>query len=938
MERQLQSDGLNGLSEAEANRRLESVGQNELDRTPPVPLWRKALVQFKDPLVILLLIATAISLLAWGLEGADGAPFEAIIITIIVVANAVIGLWQEARAEAAVAALQRMAAPTAEVIRGGELRQVPAAEVVPGDLLVVGEGAAVCADARLVVAASLKVAEAPLTGESEPVLKDIAVLDEATGLGDRTNSLFSGTAITTGTGRALVTGTGMDTEIGRIAAMLGRTEEGDTPLQQEIARVGRILGAAVVVIAVIVIVAILITSDISTASGFIDVLLVGVSLAVAAVPEGLPAILAVVLALGVQRMAGRNAIVKKLSSVETLGSASVICSDKTGTLTKNEMTVQRVVTASGAATFSDAIPRPGRPGEPHGEGGDAGGEAGGDGAQLTVDGVPVEAGVHLKELRLVIGGGSLANDASITEEDGDWSIRGDPTEAAFLLAEEKLGIGVARRARFHRLDEIPFTSDRKLMSSIEADADDRDHPLVVTKGAPDVLLGRCTHERAAGEVLELTGERRDEILAGIDAMADQALRTLGVAARRVDGASAEIGHASADDVERMESELVYLGAVGIIDPSRPEVRAAIAEAHAAGIRIIMITGDHPRTAARIAETLDIDSAPVGVLTGAEIEQLDEPGFERAVTQVSVFARVTPEHKLRIVSALQKNGDVVAMTGDGVNDAPALKAADIGVAMGITGTEVSKEAANMILADDNYATIVAAVEEGRGIFASIRKFLRYLLSSNMGEVLTMFIGVIGAGILGLDGSGGAIAVPLLATHILWINLVTDAAPALALGVDPPIGNVMNRPPRRLTDRVIDGEMQIGVLITGLTMAIATLAALDLTLAGGLLGGSGGVEEARTMAFTTLVMAQLFNAFSSRSAHQTAFVNLLGNRLLLGAVAMSLGLQLLVVHLPLLNEAFETEPLSVMQWLVCGALGSTVLVVDELKKIVIRRRSC
>lgn len=905
----LRTDGDAGLSVEEAANRLGQFGPNKLDDAAPEPFWHKVLRQFTDPLVLLLLFAIVVSVVAWLVEGAEGTPFEAIIILVIVFANAVVGLWQEARAEAAVAALQKMAAPSARVLRGHERVDVASSEVVVGDVLVLAEGDAVAADARLLKVRSLKVAEAPLTGESEPVLKGIAALDADAVLGDRTNMVYAGTAITSGTGLAAVVATGMSTEIGRIASLLGEAEEEDTPLQREINRVSRLLGIVVVVIAVIVSGAILVTSDVSTASEFVDVLLVGVSLAVAAVPEGLPAILAVVLALGVQRMASKNAIVKNLSSVETLGSASVICTDKTGTLTKNEMTITRVVTASGAAWL-------------------IAGDGDSPSRLMFGDDELVEGGAHWNEVRLVVGGGSLANDASAVIENGTWSLRGDPTETAFLVAEERLGLADARKARFHRLDEVPFTSERKLMSSIESDGRDAEHAVVVTKGAPDVLLSRCTHERVQGQVTPLDEVRRADIMASVEVMADDALRTLAVAYRLLDD---RVGPAT----EELEFGLIYLGSVGIIDPPRPEVGQAVAEAHEAGIRVIMITGDHPRTAARIAEELGISASPATVVSGVEIEKMTDDEFGQAVEHASVFARVAPEHKLRVVAALKEQGNVVAMTGDGVNDAPALKSADIGVAMGITGTEVSKEAANMILADDNFATILQAVREGRGIFSSIRKFLRYLLSSNMGEVLTMFIGVLGAGVLGLDTAGGILAVPLLATHILWINLLTDAAPALALGVDPPIGNPMHDRPRKITDRIIDLEMQIGIVITGLAMAIATLAALDLTLIGGLLGGSGNIVEARTMAFTTLVIAQLFNAFSSRSARQSAFTNLFTNRLLWGAIGLSLALQILVVHLEVLNTAFETTGLSLLQWLVCTLLGSIVLVTDELKKLVMRR---
>jgi magnesium-transporting ATPase (P-type) len=907
---ELGADVDRGLTSAEAALRLARDGPNELEAAAAVPAWRKFLSQFADPLIYLLLAAVVVSVVAWSAEGAEGVPYEAVVIAVIVVLNAVLGYVQEARAEQAIAALQRMAAATANVVRDGREQRIAAADVVPGDIMLMAEGDAVSADGRLVEAASLTAAEAALTGESEAVLKDVATIAQPAGLGDRVNMVFAGTAVTRGRGRAVVTATGMSTEMGNVAGLLGRTEEQPTPLQREVDRVGRMLGIAVIAIAAVVVTAILLTADIRTVSDLVSVLLVGVALAVAAVPEGLPAVLSIVLALGVQRMARRRAIVKRLSSVETLGSASVVCSDKTGTLTKNEMTIERVVTPSCDAEVTGSGYRP-------------------DG-EVRLDGRTLDDPVLLDEVRAVLVGGSLANDAVLHEHDGEWTIQGDPTEAAFLVAEAKIaGLHAARESRFRRLDELPFTSERKLMSTVEADLEGELGVAVVTKGAPDVLLARCTAERVRGEVRPLTDERAHEVLATIDRLADLALRTLAVAYRPL----AERGRAPVD--ESLERELVYLGLVGIIDPPRPEARASVAEAAAAGVRVVMITGDHPRTAARIAGDLGIVAPGARALTGAEVESAGEDELRRAVREVSVYARVAPEHKLRIIDALQANGEIVAMTGDGVNDAPALKSADIGVAMGISGTDVTKEAADMILADDNFATIVAAVREGRGIFANIRKFLRFLLSSNIGEVLTMFLGVVFASTLGLDDTGEAVAVPLLATQILWINLLTDGAPALAIGLDPPPDDVMQRAPRRLTDRVIDAEMWLGIFWVGLVMAVVTLMALDLRLPGGLVGGSGSIEEARTMAFTTLVLAQLYNCFNARSDRTSAFHQLFTNRWLWGAIALSLALQVAVVQLSFLNKAFGTTPLTVVDWLICFGLASVVLWADEAKKLVERR---
>jgi P-type Ca2+ transporter type 2C len=901
----LGTDPINGLAHEEVAARLARDGRNVLDSKTPVSAWHKLLGQFVDPLVFLLLAAVAISILTWMLEGRRGLPFEALVIAVILIANAVLGYVQEERAEQAVAALQQMAAPHSTVVRNGVEQRIDAVDVVPGDVLVLGEGDAVSADGRLVESASLTIAEAALTGESEPVLKDAATLAGAVALGDRINMVFSGTAVTRGRGRAIVTATGMSTEIGRIAGLLERAEEEATPLQREIGMVGRTLGLAVVVIAVVVMGAILLTSDIENVSDVVDVLLVGVSLAVAAVPEGLPAILSVVLALGVQRMARQRAIVKNLSSVETLGSASVICSDKTGTLTRNEMTIRKIVTRSGYVDVSGAGYRP--------EG------------DFQADGRPLETGPLLNEVRAVLAIGTLANDASVREEGGAWIAQGDPTEAAFVVAHLKAGLNDLAE-RFSRVGEVPFTSERKLMSTLQADAAYGGRIAVVTKGAPDVLLAKCTQEHVGNEPQPLNDNRREEILATIDSLAAQAFRTLAAAYRR-------LSHEPPDEPdEELERELIFAGIVGIIDPPRAEARTAIAEAHGAGIRVVMITGDHPLTAARIATELGVVDEGARALSGLEIDDLDKGAFREAVREVSVYARVVPEHKLGIVDALQGDGNIVAMTGDGVNDAPALKSADIGVAMGVTGTEVAKEAANMILADDNFATIVAAVREGRGIFSNIRKFLRYLLSSNAGEVLTMFLGVVGAGIIGLDQGGGRVAVPLLATQILWINLLTDAAPALAMGVDPPPEDVMTRRPRHLTDRVIDAEMWFGVAFVGLVMALVTLLVLDIRLPGGLVDGSGSITDARTMAFTTLVLAQLFNCFNARSDRASAFHHLFTNPVLWGAIGLSLALQAAVVYLPFLNSAFDTRPIAASDWFLCAAMGSAVLWADELRKLV------
>ena len=910
--RTLGTDLESGLGTDEAAARLASDGPNELRAAPREPTWRRVLRQFQDPLIYLLLAAVAVALAAWLIEGRHGWPADAIVIALIIVLNGGVGYAQEAKAENAVAALASMTAATCSVLRNGELLRIPSAELVVGDVLVLGEGDLVGADARLVRAAALRIQEASLTGESEAVLKDPATLPMPTPLGDRLDMVFKGTAVAQGTGRAVVTATGMATEMGSIASMLDATVEEPTPLQKEVGRIGRMLGIAVIIIAVVVVATILLMSDVRGASDLIIVLLLGVSLAVAAVPEGLPAILSVVLAMGVQRMAKRQAIVKKLSSVETLGSASVICSDKTGTLTRSEMTIQRVVTASGDTLVTGVGYAP--------EG------------KVEFEGAEIEPGALLNEQIVVLSGGSLAGDADLRQaNDGRWEIQGDPTEAAFLVAERKLGATERREHRFERIGEVPFTSDRKMMSSIERDREHGGEIVVITKGAPDVLLEHCTRARIGMDVVDLNDELRSRALAAVARLTDDALRTLAVAYRPLP--PGERAEASPD----LERDLIFVGTVGIIDPPRPEAAVAIREANRAGIRVMMITGDHPRTAARIAADLGIVEPGAKALTGAELDELDDSGLAAAVRATSVYARVAPVHKLRIVDALQADGNIVAMTGDGVNDAPALKSADIGVAMGVTGTEVTKQAAKMILADDNFATIVEAVREGRGIFDNIRKFLRYLLSSNMGEVLTVFLGVVGASVIGLAGGGEAVVLPLLATQILWINLITDSGPALAMGIDPETEDVMARKPRKPTERAIDARMWWGVVWIGLVMALATLLTIDLYLPGGLIEGSQGLDNARTAGFTVLVFAQLFNCFNARSETTSAFHRLFVNSWLWGAIALSLVLQVAVVHVGLLNVAFGTVPLAPAQWAVCLAMGSTVLWFGELRKLALRAGS-
>ena len=905
----LGTDAQRGLSEAEVRARLDRHGRNELTAEEPVPGWRKFLAQFQDVLVILLLIATLISAALWLYERESALPYEAIAIFAVVLLNAIMGYIQQSRAEQAVAALRQISAAHASVIRDGERRNIAAAEIVPGDIVLIEEGDTIPADARLIQSTALQTAEAALTGESLPVSKDIAPITEEVGLGDRSNMVFSGTAATYGRGKALVVATGMQTELGRIAGMLKEAPEETTPLQRELDHVGKMLGIIVVVIAVVMIATIILVQNVKGFSAFFDVLILSVALAVAAVPEGLPAVVTAVLALGVQRMAKRNAIVRHLAAVETLGSANVIASDKTGTLTKNEMTVRAVVTASGRVNLSGTGYAP----------------AGG----VSLDGAGAIDGPLRIELERALAVGDRANNAELQERNGRWVVQGDPTEGALVVAARKAGLeDEALDRRFERVGEVPFSSERKLMTTIHTDAESREHLLVFTKGAADVLLPRCSHVLVGGDTRPLTEARRAEILQRNEELAGEALRTLGVAFRSLP-ASAFV----ADNVDgSVEQDLVFAGLIGMIDPPREEARAAVARAKTAGIRPMMITGDHPVTAAVIAAELGIIEDRRAI-TGAELEKMSDNMLGRTIREVSVYARVNPEHKLRIVKALQREGAIVAMTGDGVNDAPALKSADIGVAMGITGTDVSKEAADMVLADDNFATIVAAVEEGRAIFSNIRKFLRYLLSSNIGEVMTMFFGVLLMDVIGLAGqASGGVVVPLLATQILWINLVTDGAPALALGVDPADAGLMNQPPRPRREGVITGRMWRGIFFVGAIMAFGTLLVLDASLPDGLIEGTGNMRYAQTMTFTTLVFFNLFNVFNARSDEQSAFVGLFSNRWLWGAVLLSLLLQVPVIYIPFLQQAFSTISLSASDWLFCLAVASSVLWLRELSKVI------
>jgi P-type Ca2+ transporter type 2C len=742
--------------------------------------------------------------------------------------------------------------------------------------------------------------------------------------------LFSGTVATYGRGRAVVVATGMSTEVGRIAGLLEAAEKEPTPLQQELDRTGKRLSIIMLAICGIVFATGLLSASTFTLNVVLSLFLFAVALAVAAIPEALPAIVTVGLSLGVRRMAAANAIVRKLPAVETLGAATVICSDKTGTLTRNEMTVRAIATA-------DALI-----------------EVGGSGfipeGKFTVAGKALAESPEVHEaVGRLLRAAALANDSELVNREGHWRVHGDPTEGALVVAARKLGLAEEELSRFQRIAEIPFTSERKRHTTVHLDPENAGEVRVFVKGAPEVLLPKSRYLWNGGKPVPLSEERRADISRRNDALAGQALRTLAVATRSmpvtslgIDPEEAALRRANVELPEEIEDDLVLLGLVGMIDPPRAEARAAVAVAKRAHIRSVMITGDHPATAEAIARELNIFEHGTRTVTGTELRDMNDAKLDAIVENVRVFARVDPEHKLRIVGALQRKGHIVAMTGDGINDAPALKSANIGVAMGITGTDVSKEAADMVLTDDNFASIVKAIEEGRGIYDNIRKYLIYLLSSNAGELLTMFAGVMFAGVLGLASLDIGLFLPLLAAQLLWINLVTDGPPALALGIDPKDPDVMERAPRSRGTGVLttDDWWRLGGI--GLIMMVGTLAVLDAYYPGGIITlfatgtGPNAADEtyARTMAFTTLMMFQLFNVFNCRSSWRSAFSGFFDNKWLIGAVVLSLFTHVLVIYVPFLQTAFHTVALSVLDWLVATAVASTLLILMEVAKFVWR----
>jgi len=861
-----------GLSEKEAKKLLLEHGPNLLVEKKKISLIKLLLNQFKDIMVIILMVATAVSAFM-------GEMTEAITIIAIIVLNALLGFVQEFRTEKTMEALKSLTAPVAKVLRGGRHVSIPAEQIVPGDVIILEAGDRIPADAVILESSNFQVDESLLTGESIPVEKYAVSPDTGKDAGERKNRVFMGTSVTGGRARALVTATGMNTEMGGIADMIQSIEDEQTPLQKRLAKLGKIIAAGCLIICAIVT-----TVGIIRGEGVISMFLSGISLAVAAVPEGLPALVTISLALGVQRMLKRNALIRRLPAVETLGCAGVVCSDKTGTLTQNMMTVRKIYAGDSLVELKAKK---------------------GDKYVFFSNGKAVDP-LKDRQLRLALEIAAVCNNAGLVRErsKGDmakWSFTGDPTEGALMVASAMAGLTPeVLSSLYYRIDEVPFDSFRKCMSVVCSNK--MNETLVFTKGAPDMLLKKCTSVCQKKGVTLLTRELRRKILDVNDEMAKDALRVIAVAYKRLDFLPY-----SRDE---LESNLTFIGLIGMLDPPRPEAAEAVIKCRLAGIKPVMITGDHKLTAVAIAKELNIYSENEKVLTGPELDEMDDRYLEKIVENVSVYARVSPKHKLRIVRALKRRGNIVAMTGDGVNDAPAVKEADIGVAMGLSGTEVTREAASMTLLDDNFATIVAAIEEGRVIYNNIRKFIRYMLACNIGEVLTMFLGML-----------AGLPVPLLPIHILWINLVTDGLPAVALGFDPPEKDVMKRAPRKADESIFSHGLAGLILTRGILIGLTTL-----TVYVTMIYYTADIGIARTATFVTLVLTQLIHVFECKSERLSIFqIPLFNNMYLVLAVLCSLLMVLGVVYIPALQEVFKTVPLGWNEWLVTAGLSGLVPVL-------------
>ncbi len=889
--KELGTDKSKGLTAAEASARLEKYGPNELAQKKGATLLQMFFEQFKDYMVIILIIASVVSMLV-------GEVVDSLVIIAIVIVNACLGVSQEYRAGKALEALKKMSAPNAKVIRDGEHLVIPAVQLVPGDLVVLETGDYIPADLRLMETVNLKVEEAALTGESVPVEKYAdAKLEGDIGLGDQINCGFMSTLITYGRGQGVVTSTGMNTVIGKIAEMIQEDEEEDTPLQKKLNQLGKVLGTACLAVSAAVFIMGLLRGE-----DMLEMFMTAVSLAVAAIPEGLPAVVTIVLALGMQRMVKHRAIMKKLHAVETLGSTTVICSDKTGTLTQNQMTTVKMYIPGTEINVT---------GEGYCPEGD-----------LIIDGNKVDMAAEPAIYRL-LEIQSLCNDSRLehdTEEGNDlWKIHGDPTEGAMVVTAAKVGMTKELMNRKQpRLQEIPFDSQRKLMTTFHKN--EQGALMAYTKGAPDILISLCTKIlRRDGSIEDITQKDIEDILAQNKNLASQALRVLAMAFRPVTEVPA---HPSP---EADEKELVFTGLVGMIDLPRVEAIEAIKVCKTAGIRVIMITGDYKDTAAAIARDLGIIEKEDQVMAGSDLNQMSDKELDEVVKTVSVFARVSPEHKVRIVQAVKNNGEIAAMTGDGVNDAPALKRADIGVAMGITGTDVTKETADMIITDDNFASIVEAVEEGRVIYSNIRKFVFFLLSCNVGEILIIFLAMIFQW-----------AIPLLPIHLLWVNLVTDAFPALALGTEKKEPGLMEDPPRNPSEPIINTGMMINIAVQALVMTAAVLFSfwLGCQRGGGMLTEIG-LATGRTYAFVTLIACELLRAYSARSEKYSIFkIGIFSNRNMNMATLLSFGLLLVVMVVPTFRDIFNLTQFHLHDWDVVLLIAIMPLVFGEITKAVKR----
>jgi Ca2+-transporting ATPase len=875
-----------GLTSAEARERLSEFGPNELAKKRGISPWRLFLEQFKSILIIILLFAVVLSAVI-------GEPIDAIIIGVIVLFACGLGFIQEYRAERAMEALKKMAAPTASTLRDDREQQIPARDLVPGDIVILRTGDRIPADALLLEAVNLKTNEAPLTGESAPVEKTNTAVQAKASIGDRRNMVFTGTSAVYGRGTAIVTATGMKTEFGKIAGMLQDVKTERTPLQINLDRMGKRI--AIVGLSLCLVLAIL---GIFRGHEFLEMLVWGIALAVAAVPEALPAVVVISLALGVRRMVKRHALIRRLPAVETLGCTTVICSDKTGTMTQDQMTIRRVY--SGGRLLDVA-----------GAGYDPVGGFSLDGKAYDVN---TDAGV-IDLLRI----GCLCNDARLIQTDGAtdgaWSIKGDPTEGAFLVAAAKGGLLTeAENARYPRVREVPFSSETKMMTTFHKTPGGE---VAYVKGAPEVILDRCSYVVRDGQQRSLSNVEEASILAISRTLASEGLRIIGLASKPI-GDSGDRG---------ADREFVFSGMVGMIDPPRPEVKAAIKSCDEAGIKTVMITGDHKLTAVAVARELGVLKQGT-VMSGAELDTLTDDQFDKIVGQVDVFARVSPAHKLRVVTALIGQGHVVAVTGDGVNDAPALKKADIGIAMGIAGTDVSKEAAAMVLTNDNFASIVAAVEEGRGIYDNIKKYLMFLLSSNIGEILLMAAAILLGPVIGLPYG----AIPLIAIQILWVNLATDGLPAIALSIDPPAPDIMKHKPRPRGQGIFTKPVLILMGVGGLWSCIVNLGIFKWAL-----DSERGMLEAQALCFLTLIIIQFFKAYCFRSDTHSIFrIGFFRNKWLNLAILWEVALLAVIVYAPFLQDSFHTFSLSASDWAIVILSAGTVFPVLEFAKILIRRR--